>query len=329
MKNAAFFGDPGSIDQVYGQARRKTISRLVALHPEVIHSGNLADQLPDLKEIEVIFSTWGMPVLTAYQIGLMPRLKALFYAAGTVRHFARPLLERGITVMSAWCANAIPVAEFTVAQILLANKGYFRNTSEFRGPEANASSFRGAGNFGETVALLGAGAIGRKGIEFLRPFHLRVLVFDPFMTAEQAAELGVERVALEDAFSQGYVVSNHLANLPETVELLDAPLFARMRKNATFINTGRGATVSEVGLLSVFSDRSDLTALLDVTHPEPPAADSPLFTLPNIRLTTHIAGSLGDEVVRMSDYCIEDFKAWSANGSPHYRVTLEMLEHMS
>jgi phosphoglycerate dehydrogenase-like enzyme len=64
------------------------------------------------------------------------------------------------------------------------------------------------------VALLGAGQIGRKVIELLRPFHLRVVVFDPFLSEEDAAVLSVERVSLAEAFKQGYVVSNHLANLP-------------------------------------------------------------------------------------------------------------------
>ena len=179
------------------------------------------------------------------------------------------------------------------------------------------------------MALLGVGAIGRKVIELLRPFHLRVVVFDPFITAEQAAGLGVEKVSLEEAFGRGCVVSNHLANVPETVGLLDAPLFASMRRNATFINTARGATVKESGLLSVLSDRADLMALLDVTDPEPPETGSPLYTLPNIRLSTHIAGSLGDEVVRLTDLCILDFKTWSATGRPEHQITLEMLERLA
>src|SRR5580700_9873175 len=136
-----------------------------------------------------------MPLLEDRHLDQMPALKALFYAAGSVRAFAEPLLDRGITVVSAWQANAIPVAEFTLAQILLAAKGYFRNSREFRSPADFRTAFRGHGNFGETVSILGAGAIGRKLIYLLHPFHLRLLVFDPFLPAGAAAELKVECVS--------------------------------------------------------------------------------------------------------------------------------------
>jgi phosphoglycerate dehydrogenase-like enzyme len=155
-------------------------------------------------------------------------------------------------------------------------------------------------------------------------------VWDPFLSDEQAAELGVEKVSsLMEAFQRGFVVSNHLANVPETRGLLTGEHFASMRKNATFINTGRGATVVEEDMIRVFQERDDLTALLDVTYPEPPVEDSPLYTMPNVHLTTHIAGSLGDEVVRMADYAIEEFQAWTQGQPLRYAVTLEMLPTMA
>lgn len=329
LKNAAFFGLRETIGQVYGQGRFDKVAALTSLYREIIHLDNFEQHADALQETEVVFSTWGMPALTAAHLDRLPALRALFYAGGTVQSFARPLLERDIVVVSAWQANAVPVAEFTLAQILLATKGYFRNSREFRSPAEGERAFRGRGNFGETIALLGAGAIGRRVIELLQPFHLRVIVFDPFLSAERASELGVERVSLEDAFRRGYVVSNHLANLPETERMLGGELFAAMRQSATFINTGRGATVDEEGLTLILQARPDLTALLDVTWPEPPLAGSPLYTLPNVQLSTHIAGSLGDEVVRMADCCIEEFSTW-CNGDPlRFAVSPEMLQSMA
>jgi len=148
-----------------------------------------------------------------------------------VRGFARPLLRRGITVVSGWAANAVPVAEFTLAQILLANKGYFQNGRECTGTDRYRTAFRGCGNYGTTVALLGAGQIGRKTIELLRPFHLRVIVFDPFLDEVQADDLGVEKVSLEQAFGQGQVVSNHLADVPATPK--SSPKVLRNPKQTT------------------------------------------------------------------------------------------------
>lgn len=332
MREAAFFCDHVSnVNRVYSKGRKQYVAELTDLYPTVISQHNFWEHVDELTNLEVIFSTWGMPQLTDEHLDRLPNLEAVFYGAGSVQGFARPLLKRNIIVVSSWAANAIPVAEFTLAQILLSTKGYFRNTQDCRSPETRLSgkSFVGKGNFGETIAIIGAGMIGRKVIEFLRSFELKVVVHDPYLSDEDAHVLGVRKVSLEEAFQLAYVVSNHVPDLPSTRKMLTRGLFERMRQDATFINTGRGATVDEDGLITVFRERKDLTALLDVTFPEPPLADSELYRLPNIHLTSHIAGSLGDEVVRMADYCIEEFKNWQAGKPLRYTVSLKMLETMA
>ncbi len=331
MKKTAFICDnPGTIDRVYAQGRREKIAEISDLYPTVITAENFKQHADALKNVEAVFSTWGLSKFTQEQLDMLPALEAVFYAAGSVKWFVEPLLDRGITVMSAWGANGVPVAEYALSQILLSNKGFFRNMRACVSREARRGAFRSVGNFGETVAILGAGMIGRALIRLLANFRLKVIVWDPFLSDEEAAELGVEKVSsLDEAFQRGLVVSNHLANVPETQNLLTAKLFAAMRQNATFINTGRGATVVEEDLIDVFRERQDLTALLDVTYPEPPAADSPLYTLPNMHLTTHIAGSIGDEVIRMADYAIEEFQAWEQDQPLRYAVTREMLPTMA
>jgi len=331
MKKTAFIcNNPATIDRVYAQGRKEKVGEISDLYPTVITEKNLEQHADALKEVEAAFSTWGMPKLTQEQLNILPALKAVFYSAGSVKGFAEPLLDRDIIVMSAWGANGVPVAEYALAQILLSNKGFFRNVRACVSREARRGAFRGRGNFGETVAILGAGMIGRALIKLLSNFRLKVIVWDPFLSDEKAAELGVEKVSsLSEAFQRGLVVSNHLANVPETRGLLTAELFSAMRKDATFINTGRGATVVEDDMISVLRERQDLTALLDVTAPEPPVEGSPLYTLPNVHLTTHIAGSLGDEVVRMADYSIQEFQAWEQGRPLRYAVTREMLSTMA
>ncbi len=333
---AAFFGGQGiygrqsQVDYVYGPERRRRIAGWTELYPEDVHAGNLhlLDQMGDL---QVIFSTWGMPVLDGAALDGLPKLQAVFYAAGTVKPFAEPLLERGILLTSAWAANAIPVAEFALAQILLACKGYFRNVRDYR-PETGLTPhecYRGPGIYDVPVALIGAGQVARALIERLRPFRLEILVVDPFLSEADAAALGVRLVSMEQAFREAYVVSNHLPNLPELVGALGGSLFASMQPGAVFINTGRGAQVVEPEFAAVMAERTDLTALLDVTHPEPPAPDSPLYRLPNVHLSSHIAGSLNNEVGRLADYAIEAFCEWREGRVPRYAVTREMLEHMA
>ncbi len=332
IKTAFFCDNPGNLERVYAQGRRQRVGELSDLLPTVLTQGNLAAKAPELTTVEALFSTWGMPCLSEAQLALLPSLRAVFYAAGSVKGFAEPLLARQIVVVSAWQANAVPVAEFALAQILLANKGFFANARQSSSSATErAQAWHGmAGNFGETVALLGAGAIGRKLIELLRPFHLHVVVWDPFLDAAEAASLGIEKVeTLAEAFERALTVSNHLANVPATVGLLTGELFARLRPHATFINTGRGATVDEAGLAAVLASRPDLTALLDVTFPEPPPPESPLYGLANLQMTSHIAGSLGDEVVRMADFVIEEFLAWQAGRPLRYAVTAEMLATMA
>ena len=111
--------------------------------------------------------------------------------------------------------------------------------------------------------------------------------------------------------------------------VLNRPLFASMRADATFINTGRGRQVNEADLAAVLAERPDLTALLDVTDPEPPAPDSPFYALPNVHLTSHIAGASNDEVLRMADTMIEEYQRW-VDGQPlRYAVTQAMLARMA
>jgi phosphoglycerate dehydrogenase-like enzyme len=273
-----------------------------------------------------------MPSLTGEQVEqLLPRLKALFYAAGSVQGFARPFLSRGVKLVSAWRANAVAVSEFTVAQIILSAKGYFRNTREYDGSEAGfRDAFSGHGAYGETIGVLGAGAIGKRVIELLRNFHFHVLVWDPFLSERDATEMKVEKTtSLTDLFSRAYVVTNHLADKDETAGLLVGDLFTAMRPNATFINTGRGRTVDEPGLVRVLTDRPDLTALLDVTFPEPAGSRAAIMHLPNARVSSHIAGTIGDEVRRMADLCIEEFDRFAAGKPLQHEVDLRTLATMA
>jgi phosphoglycerate dehydrogenase-like enzyme len=282
---------------------------------------------------EYIFSTWGMPQFTADEIkACFPSLKCVFYGAGTVQQFARPFLSCGVKVFSAWAANAVPVAEFTVAQIILANKGYFLTSRLFHagGRSPAKDAFKECrGNYGETVGIIGAGMIGKLVINMLKSYNLKVLVFDPFLPDEKAVELGVEKCDLATLFARSFVVSNHLANNAQTVGMLKYELFFAMRKNAVFINTGRGAQVVEDDLVRILRERPDLSALLDVTYPEPPEEDHPFYTLPNCRLTPHIAGSAGDEVARMGEYMLCECENYLKGFPTKYEVTEQMLETMA
>lgn len=327
---ALFYSYPSGNGDVYGQRRRQRLEELTDLYPEVVNGDNFDLHADNLRDVEVIFATWGMPNLSADQLANLPDLRAVFYAAGNVKGFAQPLIDNNIVLVSAWAINAIPVAEMALAQVLLSCRGYYRAMRGYSQAhdQSEAKAFRRTGVFGETVGLIGMGMIGKRVSGLLLQFGFRVIANDPFLTEEQAGELGVERVSLEELFRRSHVVSNHVPDLPSTRDVLNGPLFERMREGATFINTGRGAQVVEGDLIRVLKERPDLTALLDVTLPEPPVAGSELWTLPNVWISPHVGGSVGDEVVRMADCVIEEFIAWESGKPLRYQVTREVLETM-
>ena len=328
MANDVPFYAGDVVEYIYGAERLKKIATLSDFHPVRVTAENLEAELPKLQEVETIFSCWGMLPLTSAQLDQMPNLKVLFYAGGSVNGFAKPFLERGITVCNAVEANAIPVAEFCLAQILLSCKGVYLNSELCRkGPWKQSEMPVGKGVYGETVALLGIGAISRHLLRLLRPFNLRIVAVSNYLSAEEAKAMGIDkRVSIEQAFREGYVISNHLADKPSNKGVLRREHFESMRQGATFINTGRGAQVDEEGMLDVLEQRPDLTALLDVQHPEPPPAGSRLFAQPNVYLTSHIAGSTNDEVQRMADFMLDDFQRWLRGEPLLYAVKPELLK---
>ena len=329
MKAMFLCDKAGSVEKVYATE----VIRTLGISDKVYRKTDIISAKDDFKDTEVIFSTWGMPKFTEEELAeYLPSLKAVFYAAGTVQAFARPFLSRGVRIFSAWAANAVPVAEYTVAQIILANKGFFRTSRLMSaGDVGGARSVMGAypGNMDETVGIIGAGMIGKLVIEMLRPYRLKVKVFDPFLADAEAERLGVTKCTLDELFAGCRVVSNHLANNEQTKGMLCGSLFQQMVPDSTFINTGRGAQVVEAELIETLKNRPDITAILDVTYPEPPKAESEFFSLPNCILTPHIAGSIGNEVHRMSEYMLAEYRSYIKNEPCKYEVTEKMLETMA
>ena len=325
--SGAFLSDaPKQVARVYGPESLDRLAQVLEFRTDVIRSADLKRA----REVDYVFSTWGMPNLSEREWRGLPNLRAVFYAAGSVHSFARPLLKTGIRLFSAWEANAVPVAEYCLAQILLAGKGFLPVTQGLRerGKEA-WNPVLARGNRGQVVALLGAGKVGRALIRLLQPFNMRLLVFDPFLTDDQARALGVEKVDLESAFRRGQVVSNHLADVPDTRGMIGRSLLGSMPHGALFLNTGRGATVDEAALWVVLRERPDLYAVLDVCASEPPPPDSPAYRLPNVFLSPHVAGSLGSELQDMAFAMINELESLLRGGPLHAEVTEDMLARMA
>lgn len=271
-----------------------------------------------LPRAEILLTGWGCPPLDAAALAQAPALRAVVHAAGTVKaHLTDDAWARGLLVSSAAAANAIPVAEYTVAAILMANKRLLHLRERYRAQRRFrwwAREAPGLGNYGKVVGLVGASQVGRAVIARLRPFDLEVLVADPYLDAAAAAALGVTLLPLDELLPRADVVSLHAPALPETAHLLDARRLALLRDGATLINTARGALVDHAALeRELVSGR--LQAFLDTTEPEVLPPDSPLYELPNVFLTPHVAGAMGAETQRLAALAIDEIARY-ARGEP-------------
>ncbi|WP_145910348.1 hydroxyacid dehydrogenase [Kitasatospora viridis] len=292
------------------------LTELADLDPRfVLHEFDTAEARAALADAEVIVSSWGCPPIDEAVLAAAPRLRAVLHAAGSVKHhITEACWERGIQVTSAAWANALPVAEYTVAAVLAGNKQLLRIGTDYRTRRARFdwdAEYAGIGNYRRTVGIVGASRIGRRVVELLSPYDLELLLHDPYLTEHQATELGARLVPLDELCRLSDVVSVHAPQLPETEHLIDRRRLALMRDGATLVNTARGSLVDQAALTEeLVAGRLD--AVLDVTTPEVLPADSPLYDLPNVLLTPHMAGSLGNELHRMAAAAADELARYAA-----------------
>ncbi|WP_406110912.1 hydroxyacid dehydrogenase [Streptomyces sp. NBC_01003] len=279
-----------------------------------------------LGRAEILLTGWGCPPLTAEVLAHAPRVRAVVHAAGSVKHHITPACwERGLAVTSAASANAVPVAEYTVAMIVLANKRVFRAAATYGSdPDTSPEPLGPEGNYGRRVGIVGASAIGRLVLRMLRPYALDLVVSDPYLDEAGARELGGRLLSLDELVATSDVVSLHAPSLPETRHMIDARRLATMLPGATLINTARGDLVDTDALTgAVLGGR--LHAILDVTSPEPLPSDSPLRGHPHVLLTPHVAGSRGTELLRMGELAVSEVERLATGAPPRHAVRRETL----
>lgn len=270
--------------------------------PDVLTEFDSDASVAILTEIDALITGWGAPRIDESVLAHAPHLTLVAHAAGTVRPIVDPICwESGVSVTSAAQANAVPVAEYTLAMILLAGKRAFLAhdllqthrhafTSELIPPNT--------GNHGITVGIIGASRVGRLVIEHLRPFDFTVLLSDPMVTGAEALQLGVDLVDLDVLMSSSDIVSVHAPLLPSTRGMIGGQHIAALRDGSTLINTARGAIIDQAALIDRLRGGT-ISAVLDVTEPEHLDDADELYELANVFLTPHIAGSMGNETGRL------------------------------
>ena len=277
-----------------------------------------------LAECEIGVGSWGTPFPDADLLAGCPRLGLWVHGAGTVKRMFGPHLEgRQLTIASCSAALADNVAEITLGQLIVGLRRTIENGQANRagvvpGPENSRTLFE------STVGVIGASLVGRRVIANLKPFEPHILLFDPFVSEDEARGLGAERVDdLIDLCSRSDAVTLHTPALPTTENLIGARQFQAMPDDAVFINTARGMCIDEKALTDELA-KGRLFAFVDVSKPEPAAGDSPLRHLPNVVYNSHLAGGRNGRIGRQ---VVDDIEAYLRGDRPRHVVTADMLEH--
>ena len=330
MLQALYVLDADPFRWIYGPSEQAALAELVHIYAPPQTRETVAQNPAILEPAEIILSGWGAPLMDEAFLAHAPKLQAVFYGAGSIRGVVSDAFwQRGIRITSAWAANAVPVSEYALSQILFSLKRGWHYALATRREQKWPAREWVPGAFGSTVGVISLGQVGQMVCRRLQPFDLHILAYDPFATPELAQQLNVELVSLDEVFQRSDVVSLHTPWLKETEGMITGRHLAAMKPYATFINTARGAVVREGEMIEVLQQRPDLWAVLDVTYPEPPEPGSPLYTLPNVVMTPHIAGSMENECRRQGQYMVEELRRYLRDEPLKWGITRERAAIMA
>ena len=288
--------------------------------------------MPLLVDADAVITSWGVAQLDKDVMDAAPKLKAMAHMGSSVKRFVSDAFwERGMHLTSAGITLARDVAETTLGLMIVGQKRIFP-----LGQHVREGGWRDAPVwdkwfsrelFRKQVGIIGASNVGRYVIDLLKPFDAHVLLYDPFVSAEEAEKLGVEKVELAELLKRSDVVSLHAPANDKTYQMLDKAGLQSMKDDALIVNTGRGTLIDEKALIEELQ-KGRFFAFLDVTDPEPPTADSPLRTLDNVIVTPHIAGCI-ENCNRMGELAVEELRRFFAGEEAVYKITPELFERIS
>ena len=312
------------------------LADLAAVAELVHHPGDEPASKQELLAVlagaDACITSWGVARIDADVVAAAPRLGHLAHMGGSVKRFVSAAVwERGIRVTSAAVTLARDVAETTLGLMIVGRKRIWPLASHVRDGGWRDSAVWDRWDARElhrsTVGLIGAGSVGRHVIELLAPFETAILVADPYLSDEEAAGLGVEKVELGELMDRGDVVSIHAPANDQTRHMIGAELLSRLREGAVLINTARGDIIDEEALVDELAT-GRIFAFLDVTDPEPPASDSPLRRLENVVVTPHIAGCI-ENCHRMGELAAEEVRRYLAGQPAINEIRPDMLDRIA
>ena len=228
---------------------------------------------------------------------------------------------RGVLVVNQSGGNAESVAEHVLGMMLMLTKRVAECDRALRaGTLTNRGAYTGHEALGKTVGIIGLGNVGRRIAELCGGlFRMKVLAYDPYLSAEEMRVRGAQKVELDDLLRQADFVSINCPLTNETRKMMGAREFALMKPSAYFITTARGFIHDEEALERVLRDNKIAGAGLDVWEKEPPPADHPLMRYDNVMVSAHTAGVTREARTRMGQFAAEQVLA-ALDGKPVPRI---------
>ena len=202
--------------------------------------------------------------------------------------------EKGVIVMNTPGGNTIATAELTFTHMLCGTRDVVRGATGMREGKWERKQLKGAELRGKTLAVLGLGRIGAEVAKRALAFEMKVVAFDPYLTEDRAKELDLEKVELEDAFSQADYLTVHMPLTDETRDIVDEDAFAKMKVGVRIFNCARGGIIKESALVEALKSGKVAAAGLDVYQQEPLPDDHEFRQIENLNLTPHLGASTAE-----------------------------------
>jgi len=283
-----------------------------------------------IEDKDVCLAGWSAPVFTKKIFDKAVKLKYIGQIGGSVRHYLTPeVFDRNIIVTNAAEAIARYVAEGALTFMLASLKDVIGLNYQMKEERACPSSVIYTDTlFQKKVGLIGLGRVGRHLIKLLKPFDVKISLYDPYISESICKELYIEKTDLDTLLQSSDIISIHAPGNKETNNMLSLEKLQMIKYGALLVNTARAAIIDEEGLIAELK-RGRFKADLDVFWQEPLPVDHELRRLPNVILTPHQIAAAQQQRPEMVQMVMDDLKLFLQGGTPKYQITRQVYNIMA
>jgi D-3-phosphoglycerate dehydrogenase len=264
--------------------------------------GEVTDDMGKLGEAEVLLIRSKTKV-TKEMLEGAPKLKLVIRGGVGLDNVDKEACKgRGIKVMNTPKASSVAVAELAMALMLAVPNRVIEAHNGMREGKFLKKELKRTELYQKTLGLLGIGLIGTEVAKRAKAFGMKVVAYDPFVKSHEVAEL---KATVDEVFREADYISIHTPLTDQTKGMLNKDAFARMKKGVILVNTGRGKVISEPDMAEALKSGQVGAYATDVWTSDPPPADCPLLTAPNVLMTPHIGASSKENLLRIGDIVVE------------------------